>query len=108
MPNANRELLPPGLVVFDTLGLQPTPFLLAKLAFKPPIIDQLAKEAGFDPAALDLRSNRRINGLTAKALLSGSDYGRGFGSALLHPLGSRHPGAYLSLNLMLLVPIAVA
>jgi hypothetical protein len=28
--------------------------LLTKIAFKPPIIDQLAKEAGIDPAALDL------------------------------------------------------
>ena len=107
-PNANGELLPPGLVVFDTLGWQPNPSLLAKLAFKPPIIDQMAKEAGFDPAALDLRSNRRINGLTAKALLSGSDYGRGFDSALHHPLGPRHPRAYLSINLTLLVRIAVA
>jgi hypothetical protein len=28
---------------------------LTKIAFKPPIIDQLAKEAGIDPAILDLR-----------------------------------------------------
>jgi len=54
VPTANGELLPPGLVVFDTLGWKPNPFLLAKLAFKPPIIDQLAKEAGIDPAAIDL------------------------------------------------------
>jgi hypothetical protein len=40
--------------VFDTLGWKPNPFLLTKIAFKPPIIDQLAKEAGIDPAALDL------------------------------------------------------
>lgn len=54
VPDANGELVPPGLVVFDTLGWKPNPFLLTKLAFKPPIIDQLAKEAGIDPAALDL------------------------------------------------------
>ena len=54
VPNAEGELVPPGLVVFDTLGWKPNPFLLTKIAFKPPIIDQLAKEAGIDPAALDL------------------------------------------------------
>jgi hypothetical protein len=42
------------MVVFDTLGWKATPFLLTKIAFKPPIIDQLAREAGIDPAALDL------------------------------------------------------
>lgn len=54
VPNADGELVPPGLVVFDTLGWKPNPFLLTKITFKPPIIDQLAKEAGIDPAALDL------------------------------------------------------
>ncbi|MEZ5552882.1 MAG: DUF3883 domain-containing protein [Pseudomonadales bacterium] len=54
VPNSEGELLPPGLVVFDTLGWKPNPFLLTKLIFKPPIIDQLAREAGIDPAALDL------------------------------------------------------
>ncbi|MFM0626271.1 sacsin N-terminal ATP-binding-like domain-containing protein [Paraburkholderia xenovorans] len=54
VPDANGELVPPRLVVFDTLGWKPNSFLLTKLAFKPPIIDQLAREAGIDPAALDL------------------------------------------------------
>lgn len=54
VPNADGELVPPSLVVFDTLGWKPNPFLQTKIAFKPPIIDQLAKEAGIDPAALDL------------------------------------------------------
>lgn len=54
VPNADGKLVPPGLVVFDTLGWKPNPFLLTKIAFKPPIIDQLAKEAGIDPAILDL------------------------------------------------------
>ncbi|HEY1057856.1 MAG TPA: DUF3883 domain-containing protein [Limnobacter sp.] len=54
VPNADCELVPPGLVVFDTLGWKPNPFLLTKITFKPPIIDQLAKEAGIDPAILDL------------------------------------------------------
>lgn len=54
VPDATGELVPPNLVVFDTLGWKTNPFLLTKIAFKPPIIDQLAKEAGIDPAALDL------------------------------------------------------
>lgn len=52
--DANGELVPPGLVVFETLDWKPNPFLLTKIGFKPPIIDQLAKAAGIDPAALDL------------------------------------------------------
>lgn len=54
VPTANGELVPPGLVKFDTLGWKSNPFLLTKILFKPPIIDQLAKEAGIDPAILDL------------------------------------------------------
>jgi uncharacterized membrane protein YgcG len=54
VPNADGELVPPRLVVFDTLGWKHNPFLLTKITFKPPIIDQLAKEAGIDPAILDL------------------------------------------------------
>ena len=54
VPSTDGELVPPGLVVFDTLGWKPNPFLQTKITFKPPIIDQLAKEAGIDPAILDL------------------------------------------------------
>lgn len=54
VPDANSELQPPSLVVFDTLGWKTNPFLLTKIAFKLPTIDQLAREAGIDPAALDL------------------------------------------------------
>lgn len=54
VPNSGGELESPGLVVFDTLGWKPNQFLLTKIAFKPPIIDQLAKEVGIDPAILDL------------------------------------------------------
>ncbi len=54
VPDADGKLVPPELVVFDTLGWKANPFLLTKIAFKPPIIDQLAKEVGIDPAILDL------------------------------------------------------
>ena len=40
--------------MFDNLGWKSNPFLLTKIIFKPPIIDQLAKEVGIDPAILDL------------------------------------------------------
>lgn len=54
VPDASGDLHPPSRVMFDPLGWKPNPFLLSKIAFKPAIIDQLAKEAGIDPAALDL------------------------------------------------------
>lgn len=67
VPDANGELVAPCLVVFDTLGWKPNPFLLTKIAFKPPILDQLAKEAGIDPAALDLL---RMYGITSVSELA--------------------------------------
>jgi hypothetical protein len=63
VPNADGQLVPPGLVLFDTLSWKPNPFLLTKITFKPPIIDQLAKEAGIDPAALDLLRKLGITNL---------------------------------------------
>lgn len=54
LPNSDGDLVRPGLVVFSNLGWKANPFLLSKISFKPPIIDQLAKEAGIDPAAIDL------------------------------------------------------
>lgn len=54
VPNAHGELVPPELVEFETLGWKPSSFLLTNIAFKPPILNQLAKEAGIDPAAIDL------------------------------------------------------
>lgn len=54
VPDGEGELQPPQLVIFEDLGWKANPFLLSIIPFKPPIIDQLAKEAGIDPAALDL------------------------------------------------------
>ena len=56
----------PSEVVFDALGWKPDPFLESKIRFKPPIIDQLAKEAGIDPGVLDLL--KRL-GVTSEAEL---------------------------------------
>ena len=36
VPNGDGKLVPPNLVVFDSLGWKPNPFLLTKIAFKPP------------------------------------------------------------------------
>lgn len=67
VPDASGDLVRPALVTFDSLGWRPNPFLLSKIGFKPPIIDLLAKEAGIDPAALDLL---RKHGITSVADLS--------------------------------------
>ena len=53
IPDAKGELQHPALVLFESLGWAPHPFLLSKIQFKPPIIDRLAEEAGFEPAMLD-------------------------------------------------------
>jgi hypothetical protein len=66
VPDTNGDLQRPGLVLFDTLGWKPNPFLLSKIRFKPPIIDQLAKEAGIEPGVLDLLKK---HGLTSVAEL---------------------------------------
>ncbi len=67
VPDASGELQPARLVDFESLGWKPNLFLLSKIQFKPPIIDQLAKEAGIDPAALDLL---RKYGITSVAELA--------------------------------------
>ncbi len=67
IPDADGVLHPPRLVDFERLEWKPNPFLLTKIQFKPPIIDQLAKEAGIDPAALDLL---RRYGITSVAELA--------------------------------------
>ena len=54
IPDEEGDLQRPEFIHFDTLGWEPNPFLVEKIHFKPPIIEQLAKEAGFEPEALDL------------------------------------------------------
>ena len=66
VPDADGNLSQPGTVLFDSLDWKPAPFLLSKIRFKPPIIDQLAKEAGFEPGVLDLLKQR---GITSAAQL---------------------------------------
>ncbi len=54
VPDANRQPQRPELILFDTLGWKPNPFLQSKIRFKRPVIEQLAKEAGIEPGVLDL------------------------------------------------------
>ena len=66
VPDNEGNLQRPKLVSFDSLGWLPNPFLRLKIHFKPPIIDQLAKEAGIEPEVLDLLKKE---GITNKAEL---------------------------------------
>jgi hypothetical protein len=54
VPDDTGNLQRPELVLFDSLGWDAHAFLQSKIRFKPPLIEQLAKEAGFDPEVLDL------------------------------------------------------
>ena len=53
IPTMDLGLQCPDLVLFGSLGWRDDPFMLSKIHFKPPIRDQLAEEAGFEPAMLD-------------------------------------------------------
>jgi len=66
IPDQNGDLQRPRVVLFESLGWQANPFLLSKICFKPPILDQLAKEAGIEPGLLDLLKKR---GITSEAQL---------------------------------------
>jgi hypothetical protein len=52
--DANGDLAPPSVVLFETTGWPVHPFLQSKILFKKPIVEELAKEAGFEPGMLDM------------------------------------------------------
>lgn len=54
VPDPNGDLQRPQAILFDSLGWQTSPLLLSLILFKPPILDQLAREAGIEPGVLDL------------------------------------------------------
>lgn len=54
VPDGTGNFQRPEMVTFESLGWKPYPFLQTKILFKPPIIDRLAREAGFEPGVLDL------------------------------------------------------
>ena len=66
VPDGDGTLQRPEFVVFESLGWDANPFLTAKIRFKPPIIDQLALQAGIEPRVLEMLKKR---GLTSVAEL---------------------------------------
>jgi len=64
VPDGDGTLQRPEFVVFESLGWDANPFLTAKIRFKPPIIDQLALQAGIEPRVLEMLKKR---GLTSVA-----------------------------------------
>lgn len=64
IPDADGDLVPPSSILFETTGWASHPFLQSKITFKKPIVEELAKEAGFEPDMLDLLKKL---GLTSKA-----------------------------------------
>jgi hypothetical protein len=64
VPNGAHTLLRPSDITFEELGWPPNPVLLAKIRFKPPIIEMLAKEAGIDLGVLELLKK---HGITSEA-----------------------------------------
>ncbi|MGE3225678.1 MAG: sacsin N-terminal ATP-binding-like domain-containing protein [Parvibaculaceae bacterium] len=66
IPDTNGDLVPPSSILFETTGWSPHPFLQSKIAFKKPIVEELAKEAGFEPGMLDMLKKL---GLTSTAEL---------------------------------------
>ncbi len=60
VPDPEGKLQRPELVLFDSLNWEPNPFLHSKIRFKPPVIDQLAKEVGIEPGVLDLLKKHGI------------------------------------------------
>lgn len=54
IPDADGDLVPPASILFEATGWPAHPFLQSKLVFKKPIVEELAKEAGFEPGMLDM------------------------------------------------------
>lgn len=66
VPDDEGDLRRPDLILFGSLGWASNPFLQSKIRFKPPVIKQLAEEAGIEPEVLDLL---KIHGITSKSEL---------------------------------------
>ncbi|WP_315754811.1 MULTISPECIES: DUF3883 domain-containing protein [unclassified Bradyrhizobium] len=54
IPDSNGDLVPPSVVLFEVTGWPAHPFLASRILFKKPIVEALAKEAGFEPGMLDM------------------------------------------------------
>lgn len=61
VPDGMGELQPPSYVVFKDTGWEENPFLNGIIQFKAAVIEELAKEAGIDPGALDFLKKHDIS-----------------------------------------------
>lgn len=66
VPDVTGTLHRPSEVVFKTLGWKHDAFLLSQIEFKPPVIEQLAREAGLETGVIELLRQR---GITTEAEL---------------------------------------
>ena len=74
VPDEGGQLRLPGDVLFESTGWETNPFLQSKIHFKPPIIDELAREAGIEPEVLTLLTRHGLTGveeLTAQLVQAG-------------------------------------
>jgi hypothetical protein len=54
IPDTSGELQRPSFFLFESLGWRPNPFLQSRIQFKRPIVEELAREVGIEPAVLDM------------------------------------------------------
>lgn len=64
-----KELSEPKFVLFDSLDWEPNAFLQSLIKFKSPVIDQLAEQAGIEPATIDLIKKHGVTSYRLKELL---------------------------------------
>lgn len=62
--DGDGDLVDPSNLLFEALGWPANPFLQSRIVFKKPIVEELAKEAGFEPDMLDMLKKL---GVTSKA-----------------------------------------
>lgn len=62
--DGDGDLVEPSNILFEALGWPANPFLQSRIVFKKPIVEELAKEAGFEPDMLDMLKKL---GVTSKA-----------------------------------------
>ena len=54
VPDSSGNLHRPGVVAFEDTGWEPNSVMQSKIRFKPPLLEQLAKEVGIESGVLDL------------------------------------------------------
>jgi hypothetical protein len=64
IPDSDGELQPPSFFLFESLGWRPNPFLQSKILFKKPIVEELAREVGIEPAVLDMLKKLGLTRMT--------------------------------------------